>query len=579
MSSNAIRFGIGSFLLVSCFQIGASSTLLLEAFPTEVYRNEVVSFKPAKDHHFSLEAPQSCGTGILAQRAARLLQCQFTQVGAVNVTLNVCDDKKTFCKPMPFLVKVTDRDGSTSSTLYAHESVNHELTTKLVPGFKMGAPGHIRKMASESKKPVLVLVTTDWCPACNEAKEFLLPSPEFKEITADWIKVYVDGDSLSSAEWNKVVPYRYYPSFILLNDKFQEIARFPGPLKRSSFVSWSKEALSHLEDPISDLTKRVLARRDGGLWQRLQDLVKGPSAEVRHQDEVRLLRWAFDQNKDELIKKLREGAHFPELDVEILAYDLNQLRDIQEKSGEDKKESRIPLYHRLLDKLSQREGWGWTLLEFCSYDAKACASELPNVSKRLDFQRNRPDLDDLERATQLGEESMAFVELYQLLGKKAEEKKIAEDCVKSYEKVSVKSTLKISRAGSFGLLSCLESSGDLKKVQSLLGPLIEAYPNEATFFLKMARILKKDKKPELALKWAQRADDVAYGYNWFKAQLVKAEVLADLRRKDEARAVVKKSLEQLSLDPSQDSMSQFWAGRLRGLQVKLDQEIASEVRQ
>jgi hypothetical protein len=213
-----------SLLLLST-HVWAATPDLLQTFPAEVLRYEVVEFRPQKAHHFSLEAPQNCGGGEMVAREARALKCQFTQPGKASATFNVCDDKKTFCKPVSLALNVLERAAPDSKRLRANETLNRELKHTLVPGFETGTPEALKKKAAQAGKPVFMMVSTDWCPPCNEAKEHLLSSQMFHELSAGWTKVYVDGDCLGAADWEKAVPYRYYPSFIFLNSSFQETGR------------------------------------------------------------------------------------------------------------------------------------------------------------------------------------------------------------------------------------------------------------------------------------------------------------------------------------------------------------------
>lgn len=564
----------GGIMIVTLLIVQAlhasSSPSLLQSYPAEVMRNEVVAFKPQAAHHFSLEAPQNCGSGKLVEKTPRHVKCQFTQSGEAQATLNVCDDKKTFCKPIAAALKVSEQAGAQSEILVKNESLNQELKKTLVPGFKSGRPEEIKKEAAAAGKPVFVMISTDWCPPCNEAKEHLFQTKMFEAVSAGWFKVYVDGDNLQAAEWEKVVPYKFFPSFVMLNSKFEEMGRYTGPLRQSNFETWAKEVASYNGDSISDLRARVLARRHGGLMQRMKDVMNRSGVQKRSDDEARLLKWALDQNDAELVAQLAHGAKFPALDADLTYFELSRLQEEADRGGEDKKELRIELHQRLLKQLLTRDGWALSWVEFCEYDSKACAAQAVHVRERIENITTREGLSAAEKASLLGEEYSLMRAAYEMLGKKAEEKEMALKCVAAYEQMSAASSLKQSRSSQQGSLSCLEAAGQTAKAESALKSLIAAYPNEATFLIRMARHKRKAKQLKPALEWITKAEKVAYGYNWFNTQLLKADILMELKRGAEAKALLAEALGQVQLGADQDSRNQSVVSRLRAAQTKAE---------
>lgn len=548
-----------------------AAPLLVQPYPAEVLRNEIVAFKPEKAHHFSAEAPQNCGTGQLIDKSTREVKCQFLQPGQGAVTLNVCDDKKTFCKPVSLALSVSSRDSGQGAQLTKNEKLNNELKHKLVPGFEMGDVATLKAKAKGLGKPVFMMISTDWCPPCNEAKEHLLSSKGFETASEGWFKIYVDGDNMMAADWETVVPYRYYPSFVYLDSDLREIARYTGPLRQQAFEKWAAEVRGYKGVPIAQIEERVLSRLNGGFASKVRDFFS--AKEVRAQEEARLLKWALDAQNTELVNRLLPVVKAPELEADVIRFQIAQAQELQDKGGEDKKDLRIELYQRLLNQLINQDGWAGAWADFCDYDSKACAPQNIHVLERLDLLSKRGDLTEAERASMMGEEYAILAFVYETLGKKAEEKQMAEKCVAAYEKMGASSILKLSRSAQQGRIECLESAGRIADAESAAKTLIEGYPQEPTFLIRMARLQRKAKKPAATLDWISKAEATAYGYNWFSAQLMKADVLMELKRAPEAKAVLKHALEQLALDPSKTSRNQRIAGRLRVAQTKAEASV------
>jgi hypothetical protein len=564
------------FLLIplSSLAFATAGESLLRFYPSEVLRNEIVEFKPIVGHHFSAEAPQSCGNGRLHARTPRAIKCQFTQTGSTQAVLNICDDKQTFCRPTSFTLKVSDKAGDTPVALTKNQSLNKELHRRMVPGFSEGGREEVIKQAATRGQPVFVMVSTDWCPPCNEAKEYLLSSPAFQRATQNWFKIYVDGDSLAAADWEKAVPYRYFPSFVLLNSKMEEVARYTGELRQEEFEAWAKEVSGQVADPIATLRTRVLARWDGSWRQKLRDLFQGMTAEDRLAQETRLAKWALDQDDRELENKFFGGVHggsqFLALQSRILDYQIGELERRESAEGIDLKSEKTAKFETLLKATWNLDHWASALAGLCELDVSACKAHFDQIGERVQFLRKRPGLTEAERASALGDEYYYLTEAYQTAGDKAAARNFALKCVEHFDALKQKSFLKISRAGQQGMTACLELAGDFAREERTLRELMKAYPSEPTFMNRMARMYRKQKKYDQALRWIARAEGSAYGYNWFTLQALKTDVLLEMKRQEEARQVVARALAQVVLDGGSGDRNQSLVARLRDLQAKVE---------
>lgn len=541
---------------------------LLQTFPGEILRNEIVEFKPIRGHHFSLEAPQKCQKGAPLEATARFIKCQFTVAGGATATLNVCDDQKTFCKPVPISLLVLEKPGREPVRLVKNQLLNKELKKSLVPGFEFPTPEEARGEALKKGQPVLVMISTDWCPPCNEAKEYLLTSGAFREATKDWYKIYVDGDGLSAAEWDKLVPFSYYPSFVLLNAKMEEVARFNGELRQADFQNWAAENVQLLNDPIAAVRARVLARHEGRFWQKVLDWWNVRRGQSKKYDQVRLLRYALDREDKEVVRQIltrKESLDLADLKTRVLDFRIGELED-QENADSG---VRLALLRERLMGLLSGDDWAEGLSRLCEADVKACELEVQSWPQRWAALSARTGLTEAERASMLGEEFYYMTQVFAKLKDPKKQKEFANKCVDAYQSLKKLSQLKLPRSAQQGLVPCLEQAERYQEALTALKTLVEIYPYEPTFMIRLARLYRKQKKSAQALDWMNKAESVAYGYNWFSLVLIKSEILLDLGRRDEAKSLIDSALNEVQLEPDRESRNQRLVARLRAVQSKI----------
>lgn len=554
------------------FSVAASANVgsadLLKSYPGEVLRNEIVEFKPKADHHFSLEAPQKCQGGAPLEATARRIKCQFTSAGGASAVLNVCDDKKTFCKPVNVSLLVQEKAAREPVRLVKNQLLNKEVKRILVPGFVFVTPDEARKEALNKGQPVLVMISTDWCPPCNEAKEYLLASPMFQEFTRNWYKIYVDGDSLGAADWDKVLPFSYYPSFVLLNARMEEVARFNGELRQTVFKSWAEENLGLMKDPVATLRQRVLARRENQFKQKISDWWNGVRSPAKRYDKIRMLRYALDRDEKDVVRSVLASSE--ELDVGELKPQILRFRIAELEAAENRNNAAIAQVRReLLDATLSTDDWAEALSSLCDADLKACEFEAGNLPRRLEFLNSRAHLTEAERASMMGEEFFYLAQAFEKMKNAAKQKEYAQKCVGAYQALKAQSGPRLSRSAQQGLVPCLEQAEKFQEAQALLKTLVQTYPYEPTFMIRLARLYRKQKKLDLALEWINKAEGVAYGYNWFSLVLIKSDILLDLKQKEEAQSILNAALMELRLDEDRESRNQVIVARLRAAQAKI----------
>jgi hypothetical protein len=554
-----------TFFVVLSFSIlssasNAATASLLKPYPETVLRYEVVMFHPASNHHFSLEAPQNCGTGTVVDRGAREISCQFQKAGDAKIALNVCDDKKTYCKPMEFSLKVKTQVADQKVLEPKNPQAVAEIRKTLVPGFTEGTPGEIKKLAHDKKLPVFMMISTEWCPPCNETKEFLFPSAAFQKASANWFKVYVDGDAMLAGEWEKVVPYEYFPSMVMLNSELQEVGRFTKEVRQSEFTAWAAEQEKNLAMPIPKLRAKVLAHKSNA------------------DEDMRLLAWALDANDKKLIASVRKKAGTKvteDLQIRLTAYDVNNLdKQISAvEKGSDKEKTLLAEKEKMLTDLvtwtAAKDDFEDYLGMLCEANIEKCKTFAPQMDKRFEIIKAWKGLTPAELASALAEEGLMQHENFEAMGNAKKAKDSAVICADQYEALMKASSLKMARSGGQGRVHCLEMSGRDSEAEALVEKLMKAYPDEPTFLVRMAKLKKKQKKLDEAYAWIQKAEKLAYGYNWYSAILFKASLELEMKNRDAALGTLSGALAQVNLPEEKDRRNHQLVERIRSLQENI----------
>lgn len=153
--------------------------------------------------------------------------------------LYVCDDAITYCETHKVSIKNTD--GSNQKSLKSPTSNSNKRDAH---GFWQG---NLEKAFAEAQKKnqlVLLDFTARWCPGCVRNKTEIFPTPAFKKIAHDIVKVKVDVDQFENFAVSEKYHVKGIPTLVLVNAKDEEIDRLVGfePLPRiESFLKAAKE--------------------------------------------------------------------------------------------------------------------------------------------------------------------------------------------------------------------------------------------------------------------------------------------------------------------------------------------------
>lgn len=532
---------------------------LLKPLPAEVLAGELVTIGVISGYHFELTAPQTCDGRRPQSESPRQLRCQFSDAGDRPIRVSVCDDGKTFCKPVEARLKVLASVAGKAHV--APSSALMDSQTRmgkiLLPDFEEVSPTAL----ASNDKPVLVLVGADWCPTCNEMREVLLSSDEFKAATKGWRHIYVDGDSSKSTAWQPYMKFFEFPTVALLSSNLREVSRYMGPIRASDFQAWVKESEAHLSTPIPTLLARAQARREGSWAFAIFDFLF-PTEKEKEKDW--LMRWVVASHSDTTMKMFTDADVPVDIRAEYLHWRVTE--DAVGLSTAEK----VAIYGRILDASREKELFNDYLSELCDLDLDACKHWVEVLPQRVQWLESRVYVRDSERQSALVEEFSSQAENYERVGDGKNATQVAGLCAGLAEAEAGSSMLRVPRATGIARSYCLEKVGQFKEADKIYQQLMEAYPSEATFFIRYANFLKRQKHLPEAHAMVERAEQLAYGYNWMKAVVLKANIEIAMQKSMAAKETIQKALAELDLSsPDPDSRDQRLARMFRDLETKI----------
>ncbi|MDF1809149.1 MAG: thioredoxin family protein [Phycisphaerales bacterium] len=97
------------------------------------------------------------------------------------------------------------------------------------------------QISDETGKPMLVLVTADWCPPCQSLKRStLVDATVIDWVTSNTVPVYLEADE--NPDDIRTLPVRSYPTTLLIQDG--EILTSFGPMNATKYVEKLSSALA-----------------------------------------------------------------------------------------------------------------------------------------------------------------------------------------------------------------------------------------------------------------------------------------------------------------------------------------------
>jgi thiol-disulfide isomerase/thioredoxin len=367
--------------------------------------------------------------------------------------------------------------------------------------------------AQASGKPVLMDFQAPWCYSCYYMEKHVLDGDAFAKASARVVLLKLDVDNEEGHALKEKFKVSFLPSYLLVSPKEEPVGRIVG------------------EQTEADFLKQLDGLLGGGsadpLDQAVAALKKSLAANDFEKATADISRLAPDR------LKILEGRR----DWRLLMARLELMRAVKAKWA-----GGVDALKRAL-----------ALDDSCdtAYDS-AYAEEIVDLQKP----EERKKLLELERASL---EKLADARLFVAAAKRcADFRTGVETLVDVYEKQGEKGKKDALLARTLAFLDeqglkpgddrnfddnkrfFLELQGDESKLGGYYSSLIETYPADYVYAQRWAKWLQAHGKAKEALPFSEKADKLAYGANRLAVTAVRAKILADLGRKPEALALLKR---------------------------------------
>jgi thiol-disulfide isomerase/thioredoxin len=172
------------------------------------------------------------------------------------------------------------------------------VTASEQEGWEEG-PAALEK-ALAARVPVLLFVTSEWCPPCKALEANLLSKPAFRDATKGLVRVRVDGDAEGAQTVAERFEARAYPTLLLLSPEGEELFRAHHAVsleELSPALAAAAAAGSGFKKALARLGEGGAAPADCAFFAAVD---WGPASGVTLSTPERLthLRRAFEQCKD-----------------------------------------------------------------------------------------------------------------------------------------------------------------------------------------------------------------------------------------------------------------------------------------
>ena len=149
----------------------------------------------------------------------------------------------------------------------------------------------IFERARKANQPVFLYWGAVWCPPCNQVKATVFNRPDFIALSAQFLPVYLDGDTLGAQKLGAQFKVRGYPTMILFRPDGTELTRLPGEVAADQYLEVLTLALT-----ANGSVKEYLATALGG-----------------HPDQLPVQAWrqlayyAWEQDQAQLVPAAERG--------------------------------------------------------------------------------------------------------------------------------------------------------------------------------------------------------------------------------------------------------------------------------
>ena len=115
-------------------------------------------------------------------------------------------------------------------------------------------------LAAREGRPVFLYWGAEWCPPCHYLKNKIFKRPEFVAKMADFIPVYLDGDTERAQILGEDLKVKGYPTVIVFSPDGDEVMRMPSSIPAAQYADVLDAAVQVMR-PLGEVVEEV--RRSG----------------------------------------------------------------------------------------------------------------------------------------------------------------------------------------------------------------------------------------------------------------------------------------------------------------------------
>lgn len=508
--------------------------------------NEMVDLRPIEGHHFNLKANNNCNMVKPQTLKPEFMQCQFNQTGQFKINAYICDDKESFCKFEKLNVLVTAPRGYkealrkrvSSNIIYIPKS---ELPAP--PGFIKNRDQAAIAQAKKSNKPLLIVFSAQWCPACNMLDENVFHSDKFKSETKGIVKLILDVDSDISWDLKEKFKVGGYPTVVLTTSTLNEIGRFVDYRSEAATVNWIKKQVALKDNPIELVVSKFQ---------------KGAAVE---NDILRLAQWQLDRDEPETAKLTLIGQKSPE------AKKLTLIAEYKIYEGSNKTKEAADALVQLMDQNPKDILMSEWAVALGQKDHEALKKRIDKVKENVTAWVAGKDVDDSQFTR--AELYYNLADAYESLEEGPLARQNFASCAEEYKKLSTISTLKTPRGAQMERGFCLAKAGMTDEALKVFESLVQTYRGEFAFNYYYAKVLFDSGKTDKAYKYSKTALDDSYGDNMIRAAVLKAQIEMDMKKLALAESTLTKALDKVYLPADTQVRTHRYVANLKGVLAKI----------
>jgi thiol-disulfide isomerase/thioredoxin/uncharacterized protein HemY len=392
------------------------------------------------------------------------------------------------------------------------------------------------KEARERHAVVFVDFWAPWCHSCFYMQKNVMSGAEWEATEKRAVIVELDGDEPEGNHWAKTWKIGGYPTYVILNEDGNEIGRILGDRPRAQFYA----ELNPILDKGAALEK-LEAQVQGGDEASLVAARAVLKAFYERQDVDGAVNWVGTlppATQQALRADRQAGARLQRIAL---------LQAADQKNAQQCLALAPPVIGGPLN--------CDLLLEVSEF--QSCLEKLPEADRHSALEPYKSRLAKLQAQVLVtGEEDCTdtrgivdvSADLYQELGDTEALKNLYQQGI-AYTKAHLKGANGIDYKKDHSLADNLryymDRSGDNAGLDELFPKLIAAYPDTYDYYFRYGKNLAKRGEFAKALPYLEKAANLAYGRNQLWVAQWRAQALMQLKREDEARAVVADALKDL----------------------------------